>query len=485
MTDRAKQKPVIGKYTLDTISIGMYNNPLMLFREYVQNSVDAIDEAIASQGLEMGDARILIGVDGRARALAIQDNATGIPADDVWRRLNNVGSSTKKAQLDRGFRGIGRLGGLGYCQKLTFTTKARGEKVYSINSWDCAKLRALINEENGGADVADIIASVSKVRQSRYDGNRDDHFFRVEMEDVKSPRDVLLNVPIIRSYLSQVAPVPFNKNIFSYTNEVDYELRSRVPGYETYRIDVNGERMFKPYSDHIRLGQDRYDKIQGIDFQELYNHTSVLAFGWLARTGFKGVVNQTSCVEGIRVRSGNIQIGDKELLAGFFRERRFNNYIVGELHVSNSNLVPNSRRDDFEDNRTKEEFYESFVKGIGLPVSREIRKSSEERSNNNRQQLHNHLMEQARNIVANGHLSEKHKEAVMKHITSLKLDQDILQELVRAIRTSKHYLDHGNKKYTGQKKDFYKSIFEIIFTSASSYREAEKIVQSIIDKLAL
>jgi len=38
-----RKKPLIGKFLLNSISIGMYNDPLMVLREYIQNSVDSID----------------------------------------------------------------------------------------------------------------------------------------------------------------------------------------------------------------------------------------------------------------------------------------------------------------------------------------------------------------------------------------------------------------------------------------------------------
>ena len=36
----------IGKYTLESLTTGMYTDPKIIYREYIQNSVDAIEEAI-------------------------------------------------------------------------------------------------------------------------------------------------------------------------------------------------------------------------------------------------------------------------------------------------------------------------------------------------------------------------------------------------------------------------------------------------------
>ena len=79
---------------------------------------------------------------------------------------------------------------------------------------------------------------------------------------------------------------------------------------------------------------------------------------------------------GIRVRVGNILIGDSHLLDGCFREARFNSYIIGEIHVNSPELIPNSRRDNFIDTEFKTLFYNEIEKTVGLPLSKEIRRKS-------------------------------------------------------------------------------------------------------------
>ena len=77
MDNSNARKPIVGKYILDTLSIGMYNNPLMLIREYVQNSVDAIDEFKKKEGL-FDNQEIDIRIDGRNRSIRVFDNGTGL-----------------------------------------------------------------------------------------------------------------------------------------------------------------------------------------------------------------------------------------------------------------------------------------------------------------------------------------------------------------------------------------------------------------------
>ena len=40
---------VIGKYTLESLTNGLYASPLDLYREYIQNAADSIDVAIAER----------------------------------------------------------------------------------------------------------------------------------------------------------------------------------------------------------------------------------------------------------------------------------------------------------------------------------------------------------------------------------------------------------------------------------------------------
>ena len=51
-----KHELVIGKYTLESLTNGMYASPLDMYREYIQNAVDSFDDAIES-GLDFSDGR--------------------------------------------------------------------------------------------------------------------------------------------------------------------------------------------------------------------------------------------------------------------------------------------------------------------------------------------------------------------------------------------------------------------------------------------
>lgn len=50
----------IGKFTLESLTTGMYNEPETCYREYIQNAVDAIDNAVERGIISVSESRIEI-----------------------------------------------------------------------------------------------------------------------------------------------------------------------------------------------------------------------------------------------------------------------------------------------------------------------------------------------------------------------------------------------------------------------------------------
>ena len=65
-----ERRSALGKYVLDSLSVGMYAHPLMSLREYIQNCADSIDELPGSSD----EASIHVVIDGRRRSLSISDD---------------------------------------------------------------------------------------------------------------------------------------------------------------------------------------------------------------------------------------------------------------------------------------------------------------------------------------------------------------------------------------------------------------------------
>jgi molecular chaperone HtpG len=380
--------PIVGKQLLDVVSSGMYNDPLMVIREYVQNSVDAIDAISETAGNEC-HSKISIDVDSASRRIRVHDNGIGIPNQQILQLLCGLGVSSKDSQKNRGFRGIGRFGGLGYATHLIFETRSKQSEPVACVTWDCGQLARYIRGK-GSLGMTSLLNNAVSTALRKATPADPPHFFTISMEGVsRFHRDALMDIGKLREYLSQVAPVPYNATAFPFTNEIQDHL-SIIEGFKSYNILLNGETITRPYSRQFDASQDHKDEIGKIHLLEfLDDEDHILARGWFALTSFLSSLPTSSLMRGIRVRQGNIQIGDEYFLADMFSERRFSTWHIGELHVTHL-LRPNARRDGFEQSPHYEKFLE-HVNLLGRHLSILCRDASKHRSSraSRHRRLHN------------------------------------------------------------------------------------------------
>lgn len=368
---------VIGKYTLESLTNGMYASPLDLYREYIQNAVDSIDAAIADK-LEINEYfEIAINLDYEKNSLSIFDNGRGLSKEHAVSTLIDIGNSSKLRTQNRGFRGIGRLAGLGYCEELVFTTSCSGEDTKTIIRFNAKLLKELLLISNiNSISVHDVMNRIITVEEADEKIKR--HYFEVRMIGV-TRNDGLLDEELVRDYLVQHAPLPFGKQ-FKWQSPI--REKARMVGYTipSYCICLNGQELFKPYTDTFISDRVKKitDSIQDIHVRPFYRNDTLSAVLWYAHTAFYGTINDDS-IKGIRIRQGNILIGDKSTCNPYFKEERFNGWIIGELHVLDPELIANSRRDDFEKNEAYYVLIDAF-KEWALSVSKDIRRISYERS---------------------------------------------------------------------------------------------------------
>jgi len=370
---------LVGKQLLEIVAAGMYSNPLMIFREYVQNSADSIDHALALELVSTQEAQIAITLKGDERSISVEYNGVCVPADEVHRTLLSLGASLKNPNTSRGFRGIGRLGGLGYCDKLIFQTRSCALEPITTVIWDSVKIAELLKQDEI-VDIQEVIKQAVEVTQ-RYDDLNDtpSHFFRVKMINVhRFHRDWLMDVKKIRAYLMQIAPVPYEISHFSFADKITQHL-SALSNYRCYDIILNGEKILRPYRNTVVISTNLTDEIKDVELIDFRNsEESIMGIGWYANTDYIASLPTNNLMRGIRLRQGNIEIGDEFFLAEYFSERRFSTWHIGEIHLS-SDFIPNARRDGFEPTAGYERFLE-YATLLGKHLSRLCRESSSKRS---------------------------------------------------------------------------------------------------------
>lgn len=343
---------VIGKDVLELLSTSMYVDPMTIYREYVQNAADAIDEARAKGLLPPAEpGRVVIETNAATRSIRIQDNGTGIPWSCFTRQLTSIGASAKRGSKARGFRGVGRLAGLGYCQEVIFRSRTSPESLVSELRWDCRRLQAALRSADFKGGLAEVIQDAIAVRHASLDGYPE-RFFEVELRGVTRHRhDRLLSPPAIAEYLGQTAPLPFDP-AFSFAAEITATLEPHVH-LGNLHLTISGidGPIYRPHRNRFEIGDDVHDAFTVLEPIEITGvDGDIAAVGWLLHHGYTGAIPAKAGVKGLRFRVGNVQVGEGNLLEELFPEPRFNAWSVGEIHILDPRIVPNGRRDHFQPN---------------------------------------------------------------------------------------------------------------------------------------
>lgn len=408
--------PQIGKDVIESLTLGMYEDCRFIYREYVQNAADAVDKAVKLTILDKGSEEIHIKIDAENRHISILDNATGIPYENVVSILRNIAHSTKKRGEDKGFRGIGRLGGLGYCSKLKFETSYFGEDKKSIMTWDAELLKYIINDRDNNEEAVEVLSRVTKTSFEKED--IDAHYFRVIMEDVTS--DDLLDVESVTDYLSMVAPVDISSQ-FIYRSKINNFKKENGLCVDTYNIYINGDQIYKPYTSVIyednHGGKKKVDDILDVDFLlSRDDNGDIIYWGWYTISCLKGQMKPKNIARGIRLRKENIQIGDEEICKKFFsktEDQRFSFYYFGEIHALSKGLIPNSRRDYFGESKECVDF-ERRIKKDFLKLKELCYDAQRFRSSTTTIQKAQELKEKIEEKERSGYTSQKERDDLQR-----------------------------------------------------------------------
>ncbi len=498
-----KAKVFVGKDVIELVGNAMYLDPLTIYREYIQNSVDAIDVAISAGELSsQSDARIDIKIDATNRNITIRDNGIGIHDSQFLDRMLSIGGSTKRHTSARGFRGVGRLAGLGFCQELIFRSRATGGKVCQLR-WDVRKMKTALAEFDGDGDIAELVQAITQndvLDEAEYP----DHFFEVELiSPLRLGQDILINSEKIRSYVGQVAPVPFSTS-FSFADQIRKFLKASMDFHE-YAIFLNDDvgQVFKPYENEIQYSETKHGRLHEIDFIELSSLDGEKgAVGWLVHHDYQGAIPINAGVGGLRARVGNIQVGERSVFVDVFPEDRFNSWTVGEVHVFEKRLVPNGRRDGFEHGNHLANL-KSQLLPTGHKVAQYCRKESSLRNQFKRVELAllhaetiGDMLDQkaiSKNAIKTKIMEAKGKIAEARNAFDPKTFKSNGQKSVlNKIESLEKRFSTGARQNNNDeplshlpkaKRTAYAEIFELIYACSNNQQSAKILVDNILSRL--
>lgn len=330
-------------------------------------------------------------------AISILDNGLGVPAEQAWKVLTSVGASKKDRQRDAGFRGIGRLAGMAYCSELLFRTSFPGETTVSNIRFDCDKLlKAMQPDEGGDVELAALLGKAISSEPEADAVTADDHFFEVRLIGLSKTPESLTDAEGVRDYLSETAPVAFNPD-WSPAVEITADYKSYF-GEEPDTIDLfvvaGGERtqIFKPYGDSYQHAKGTME-LKSIEY---YAGEGNLYWGWVGRMSESAAVTDWR-TRGLRVRVRNIQVDGTEIFETLFTQvkpsyGRFSSYYVGEIHIDAEAVIPNARRDGFDETKGWIDIKSSLMTDICGPLASDAYDASQKGSDADRQGRREHRL---------------------------------------------------------------------------------------------
>jgi molecular chaperone HtpG len=356
----------------------MYHDSKVIYREYIQNACDSVDMAIGNGTLKnINEGVIEIWIDITKRTVSIEDNGIGISADDFAEMLTTIGGSQKQFSVNKGFRGMGRLCGLGYCTTLLFTSSAKGESIESVLTCDAATMRNMINEHNAHRKdytAIEVLKETTRI-STREINDVDSHYFHVKLIGISASNKDLLDKMQVKDYLTFVAPVPY-RNTFIQRHAIYKHAKGLNTTIDEYSIKFDGEPIYKDYRPTVITSKGE-DTITGVDFYDFKDDNGkLIAWLWFGLTKFQAVLKKECKERGIRLRKENIQIGDEDALQKLFNEDRGQHYFVGEVFAIDRDLIPNSQRDYFNENDARTEFEHQLKRYFNSTLSKIYKEGS-------------------------------------------------------------------------------------------------------------
>ena len=132
---------------------------------------------------------------------------------------------------------------------------------------------------------------------------------------VRHRNDQLLDPVAVNSYLSQIAPVPFSRD-FRYGEQITDTLSPSVKlGNIQIKISGSDFPVYRPHRNRIELGAAGVTELKDLQFFTVPAvDGGTGAIGWLLHHAYAGAFPPHTNLKGLRVRVGNIQVGDERLL---------------------------------------------------------------------------------------------------------------------------------------------------------------------------
>lgn len=326
----------VGAGILNIITESLYDKPIVVFREYVQNSVDSLERT----GYDEKESGLCCKIWNSNSDLYFLDNGAGIPKDIFHDKMKSIALSQKERSRDIGYKGIGRLSGISYCEKLIFVNILSYEKKayqrYTIDTFEYEVIKnepdyndvdfgTLMDrigkyEETGDTMVSDLLKPYTKMFE-----NRDVGFLVI----LKNIRPVLVNIikdkEQILKNLGWLLPVGFKKELYEIKEKALFESLEKanektglIPA-KAYDITYNDFAVERPITSKM------------LREYNCKNEFSSYALGFHSFPDGKLVIDRNNSFQGIKLYIDNIYLCDESEFIPILKQYGMIEHSVNEL----------------------------------------------------------------------------------------------------------------------------------------------------------
>lgn len=354
----------IGAEIIAILTRGMYPDPKDALREYIQNGVDAKSNHI--------------NVKIRQNNIIVQDNGLGMDYQTL-RKAARIGVSDKNPSKDVGFMGIGIYSAYHLCDKLTITSKKEGATPNRL-TMRFADMKSILSEQrqlrlNGEID-GDTVIDLQTLLETYVDITDPNEIAiqdfpttgtRVELSGISEYfYSEISNIDITSKYLQDVLPLKFNASNFANASLIEAKIIDACERNSSYfesvdvTLQVNSQtrKLYKPYSDtdfHNNHSEGEPHILEIKDNEFFYG----VAWGCLNSERRK---IKNSDLRGFLIRKQGFAIGRRgSAVKHFPRGNTFFDRYIGEIIITNPNLLPNASRNDIEYSFMRERFFNALL----------------------------------------------------------------------------------------------------------------------------
>lgn len=331
----------IGDFLLNVLTVGLYNQPDLIIREYIQNSHDAICDWPDRPAPGRVDIQIAW------PNIHIFDNGPGMDRNELLRAMSNLGKSFKNISASSGFMGIGKLAGLSMASRVEIHSSKFGVPEKNWVAFNSEEMLTGIWARRLRGDHRSILETLNKhtgVNEQPLPEDPNNHYTAVHLLDIHEEyREKVENIEEFTRSIGLIAPV-IQDSSFEHAAEIEEMLKLNIPAhYHPIEIFINGIPVYRPSVE----GLSKPKEIQVLD-----DDGNLLAYGWAclntASERYKRQITEDD-LRGIALMQRGIAVGSRNLpeemgLYSSVGSLIYFRWYCGELYIVDSKIVVSADR---------------------------------------------------------------------------------------------------------------------------------------------